>query len=128
MGIIELIKSKNEVFTYSPATTDSVKQAEKELNVVFSKEYKDYIKSFGIAIFQGHELTGICNGKRLDVVRNTIEQRKLNPFVPKDWYVIECLNIDGIVIWQDKPGKVYQTSPSGTMILVGESIVKYLGI
>lgn len=46
----------------------------------------------------------------------------------KDWYVIECLDIDGIVIWQDRSGKVYHTSPSGTMTLVSESILKYLEI
>lgn len=52
----------------------------------------------GIAVFAGHELTGICDMKRLDVVRNTFNQRELNLFVPKDWYVIETLDIDRVVI------------------------------
>ena len=128
MNIIELIKEKDELSTYSPATSDFVKKAAKELKVEFSKEYVEYITTFGIAIFEGHELTGICDGKRLDVVRNTVEQRKLNPFVPLNWYVIECLNIDGIVIWQDESGKIHQTFPNGATKSISKSLVEYLSM
>ena len=126
MGIIELIKEKTDLITYSPVTLEYINEAEKNLQVTFSKEYVEYVTTFGVAIFEGHELTGICDGKRLDVVHNTVEQRRLNPFVPSNWYVIECLDIDGVVIWQDEAGKVYQTLPSGNMVLIGESIVEYL--
>lgn len=126
MGIIELIKEKTDLIIYSPATVECINEAEKKLQVTFSKEYVEYVTTFGVAIFEGHELTGICDGKRLDVVHNTVEQRRLNPFVPSNWYVIECLDIDGVVIWQDEAGKVYQTLPSGNMVLIGESIVEYL--
>lgn len=127
MSITELIRGKDGVVTYSPATRESINQAEKELQLSFAKDYVEYVMAFGIAIFDGHEFTGICDGKRLDVVRNTKEQRGLNSFVPMDWYVIECLDIDGIIIWQDKTGKIYQTAPKGTMTLVSESLAKYLG-
>ncbi len=112
MGIVELIKSKTDLVSYSPASKDLILQAEKELKLVFSKDYMEYLAALGIAIFEGHEFTGICDGKRLDVVRNTIEQRKLNPSVPEEWYVIECLNIDGIVIWQNEQGEIFQTIPN----------------
>lgn len=126
MGIIELIKEITDLITYSPVTLECINEVEKNLQVTFSKEYVEYVTTFGVAIFEGHELTGICDGKRLDVVHNTVEQRRLNPFVPSNWYVIECLDIDGVVIWQDEAGKVYQTLPSGNMVLIGESIVEYL--
>ena len=126
MRIIELIKEKTDLITYSPVTLECINEAEKNLQVTFSKEYVEYVTTFGVVIFEGHELTGICDGKRLDVVHNTVEQRRLNPFVPSNWYVIECLDIDGVVIWQDEAGKVYQTLPSGNMVLIGESIVEYL--
>lgn len=126
MGIIELIKEITDLITYSPVTLECINEVEKKLQVTFSKEYVEYVTTFGVAIFEGHELTGICDGKRLDVVHNTVEQRRLNPFVPSNWYVIECLDIDGVVIWQDEAGKVYQTLPSGNMVLIGESIVEYL--
>lgn len=126
MGIIELIKEKTDLIIYSPATVECINEAEKKLQVTFSKEYVDYVTTFGMAIFGGHELTGICAGKRLDVVRNTVEQRRLNPFVPSNWYVIECLDIDGVVTWQNEAGEIYQTLPSGNMVLIGGSIVEYL--
>lgn len=126
MGIIELIKEKTDLITYSSVTLECINEVEKNLQVTFSKEYVKYVTTFGVAIFEGHELTGICDGKRLDVVHNTVEQRRLNPFVPSNWYVIECLDIDGVVIWQDEAGKVYQTLPSGNAVLIGESIVEYL--
>lgn len=117
---------KDELVTYSPVARETVNQAEKELQLSFASEYVEYVMAYGIAIFDGHELTGICDGKRLDVVRNTMEQRRLNSFVPMDWYVVECLDIDGIVVWQDKAGKVYQTAPNGTTNLMSESLVEYL--
>lgn len=82
--------------------------------------------AFGIAVFAGHELTGICDRKRLDVVRNTFNQRELNLFIPKDWYVIETLDIDGVVIWQDGSGKIYQTVPGGRRILIADSLREYI--
>lgn len=126
MNITQLVRMKDELVTYSPVARETVNQAEKELQLSFANEYVEYVMVYGIAIFDGHELTGMCDGKRLDVVRNTMEQRRLNSFVPMDWYVVECLDIDGIVVWQDKAGKVYQTAPNGTMNLMSESLVEYL--
>lgn len=35
------------------------------------------------------------------------------PRIEASWYVIEEAHIDGIVIWQNELGHVYQTSPFG---------------
>lgn len=126
MSIVDLIKSKEDLIIYAPAEPNLVFQAEQELKVVFSKEYVEYVLAFGIAVFAGHELTGICDRKRLDVVRNTFNQRELNLFIPKDWYVIETLDIDGVVIWQDGSGKIYQTVPGGRRILIADSLREYI--
>lgn len=126
MDIVKLIQSKTDIITHSPTSLDLIRQAEKELNVLFAKDYVDYVSSFGIAIFDGHELTGICDKKRLDVVRNTMEERELNPFVPDDWYVIENIGVDGIIIWQDKTGKIYQSMLSGQKEYIANSLVEYL--
>ncbi len=99
MRLINIIESKTNVTTFSANSKEKIQQAEVALNVKFADEYVGYIEKYGIAIFDGHELTGLCDGKRLDVVQITKEQRELDPFVPYDWYVVECLDIDGIVIW-----------------------------
>lgn len=126
MNIVKLIQNKPDLITYSPASLDLIRQAEKDLNVLFAKDYVEYVSSFGIAVFDGHELTGICDKKRLDVVRNTKEERELNPFVPDDWYVVENAGIDGIIIWQDKMGRIYQTMPNGQKEYIADSLVEYL--
>ena len=71
---------------------------------------REYVAAFGAASFAGHELTGVCGSKRLNVVPVTLEERS-NTTVPLDWYVLEQANIDGIVLWQDRSGAVYQTAP-----------------
>lgn len=38
----------------------------------------------------------------------TIEIKRNGEMIPEDWYVIEETGIDGIVIWQDAEGNVYQ--------------------
>lgn len=38
----------------------------------------------------------------------TIEIKRNGEMIPEDWYVIEETGIDGIVIWQDVEGNVYQ--------------------
>ena len=125
MNIVKLIQNKADLITYSPASLDLIRQAEKDLKVLFAKDYVEYVSSFGIAVFDGHELTGICDKKRLDV-RNTREERELNPFVPDDWYVVENIGIDGIITWQDKKGKIYQSMPNGQKEYIADSLAEYL--
>ena len=125
-NLLEIIKCAEGVFTYSPMPQESISLAEKELRLSFSEEYKAYLAKFGIAIFNGHELTGLCDGKRLDVVRITRKEKEINEFVPNDWYVIECLDIDGIVIWQNQLGQVFQTSPMQNYIKIADSFAEYV--
>lgn len=126
MSLVDIIKHSENAFTFAPMSQDCIHQAEKELNVTFSKEYVDYLAQFGVSIFGGHELTGLCDGKRLDVVRITQEQKKLNHYVPDDWYVVECLDIDNIVVWQDPDGAIYETFSNAKARKVANSLVEYI--
>ena len=54
------------------------------------------------------------------------EQRAFNKFVPHDWYVVECLDIDGIVIWQDSKGAVYATTPNSEPKKIANSLFEYI--
>ena len=127
MCLIDLIKKRNVSFIFEPMTKAQINQAEKELNVNFAKEYADYVAEFGVAIFDGHELTGLCDGKRLDVVHITQEQRNLNKNIPDDWYVVECVDVDGIVIWQNSKGAVYAAVPNSKAKKIANSISEYIG-
>ncbi len=126
MKLIKYLKSKEDLIIYTPASEFIIEKAQRELNLCFAEEYKKYISKFGFAIFEDHELSGICDGKRLDVTRLTQGEKKINTFVPDDWYVLETLDIDGIVIWQNQKGEIFQTMPNGYIEKLSNSICEYL--
>lgn len=106
--IVTLIRNKPDFYVLQGATGIEIERAEQILDTCFSDEYRSYVSAFGVASFAGHELTGVCKPKRLNVVEVTLEQRTLNQKIPGDWYVVEEAHIDGIVIWQSPSGEIYQ--------------------
>ena len=100
-------------------------QAEETLGLVFAKDYRKYLLEMGEAKANGREFSGICKAKRLHVVDVTREERG-NTAVPDDWYVIEQANIDGIVIWQDGSGTIYQTGPGALQKKLCNSLADYI--
>lgn len=126
MDITTVIQNQHDLFVGNPASITDIKQAENKLNVAFSKDYKDYLLAFGFAIFEGHELTGLCDGRRLDVVKITLDEKDFTQAIPDNWYVIEQTNVDGIVIWQDSQGQVYQVAQNGTIQNVYDSLCDYI--
>ncbi|WP_449076182.1 SMI1/KNR4 family protein [Ruminococcus sp.] len=123
--ILNLIKNKSKFYSIGNISEENIKEAELILNIRFASDYRMIIKEYGAVTFSGHELTGICNSKRLNVVDATKEERKYNK-VPEDWYVIEQANIDDIVIWQDTSGAVYQTMPNKKPIKLCNSLLEYI--
>ena len=77
-------------------------------------------------MFEGHELTGLCDGKRLDVIKITNFEKNFAKNISQDWYVVEQTNIDGIVIWQDKDGIVYQVNANGSIDNTYPSLTEYI--
>jgi len=125
-NIISQIKAMPDFFSLTGATEESISEAEKILLLKFSDEYKEILSSFGAVSVNGHELTGICQSTRLNVSSVTHEERKLNPSVPLNLYVIEQANIDGIVIWQSASGEIYQSMPGVPMMKLYDSISEYI--
>lgn len=123
--ILNLIKNKSKFYSIGNISEENIKEAELILNIRFASDYRMIIKEYGAVTFSGHELTGICNSKRLNVVDVTKEERKYNK-VPEDWYVIEQANIEDIVIWQDTNGVVYQTMPNKKPIKLCNSLLEYI--
>lgn len=126
MNIFDLLKRKPFFKSFKGASNEEIKKAEEALMVSFSKEYKIYLMKCGFATYEGHELTGICKAKRLNVVDVTRYERELTPDVPQTWYVIEQLNIDGIVIWQSENGDIYQTAPNVEPLKISNSLAEYI--
>lgn len=106
---------------------DSISEAENMLKVSFTDEYKSYLRKYGAASYDGHELTGLIRSKRLNVVDCTIKQREENDCMLPDMYVVENLGIDGIVVLQASDGKVYMLySYDNEISKVANSLLEYL--
>ena len=84
-----------------------IKEAEKSLGLKFSEDYKEYLQEYTIAMYDGHELTGLGKNKRTNVVNVTLSCRGYSSDIPQTWYVLEEGNVDGIVVWQDDKGHIY---------------------
>ncbi|MDO4479026.1 MAG: SMI1/KNR4 family protein [Lachnospiraceae bacterium] len=107
MKIAEIFSQKEDFIAGNGVTKDEVLRAESELGLSFSEEYKEYLMTFGLAMFDGHELTGLGRIERLNVILVTQQMRARFKDIPLDWYVIEDAGIDNIVIWQDSKGKIF---------------------
>ncbi len=125
MKTVELIKEKRNFRSLGPVNKEEIKKAEKALGVKFAKEYKELLSEYGLFSCHGHEFTGICKSKSLNVVDVTLAEREINPNVLQ-LYVIETLNIDSIVIWQSSNGAVYRTKGLSTPKKISESLIEYL--
>lgn len=120
------LQSLPDFYSLKGASTEEISNAENTLKLKFSKDYCDYLSEFGVISVDGHEYTGICASPRLSVVNVTLSEREYNPNIPSDWYVIEQANIDGIVIWQNENGEIFQTQPSHEKVKIANSIVEYI--
>lgn len=124
--ISDAIKSKPNLYFGKKANETDINVAEKELDLFFSNDYKEYLLQYGLISYDNHELTGLCSSQRLNVVYATKEERKNNPHIPIDYYVIEQTNIDGIVIWQSSNGEVFQTYPNSNPEKIANSLSEYI--
>ena len=75
---------------------------------------------------EGIELSGIAKSEHRNVVSLTKKERELNSKVPYNMYVIENTGVDGIIIWQDTNGTVYQTQPNIAPRPIAASLADYI--
>ena len=123
--IVKLMQEQPDFYAMGSATENDIRSAEQALGLKFASDYRKYLLAFGVASFAGHELTGVCKSRRLNVVNATEAERQITT-VPENWYVLEQANIDSIVIWQDSNGTVYQTSPNRNPKILCTSLADYI--
>ena len=125
---INTLSSLPDFHALAGASEEQIAQAERSLSLRFADDYRQYVRAFGVVSASGHELTGICASRRLNVVEVTLSARGAQPAVPQDWYVLEEANIDGIVIWQSGAGEVFETRPGAEPVKLAASIREYLNM
>lgn len=126
--IISVINNLSSFYSTGSLHYKRILEAEKQLGLSFNKYYCQYVKNYGSISCKGHELTGICKAKRLNVVDVTIRNRAVFNDIPDGWYVIEEAHIDGIVIWQSSNGSVYQTMPGYKPEKIANSLAEYISM
>jgi len=122
----DVIKNKPNLYLGKGVKEVEIESAERDLKLCFNKEYKMYLLHYGLISYDNHELTGLCNSQRLNVVYVTKEEKEYNPQVSSDMYVIEQTNIDGIVIWQNSKGVIFQTCPNLPPVKIANSLSEYI--
>lgn len=123
---ISKINEKVKVYHSTGSSGFEINQAELNLGVKFSSEYREYLKQYGAISFGCHELTGLNVDDYLSVVSVTKEERKNDINFPSELIVIENIGIEGLLILQDSTGKIYEYSSYKGMKKIFNSLSEYI--
>lgn len=121
----DLIKSLPHVRYSGGITQTEVVEAQKSIGISFAEDYTNYLLNFGQMQASGIELSGISDKVLTSVVKMTLEERERKS-IPDNTYVIEELDIDGIIYVQDTQGIIYEISPGAKPNKVADSLIQYI--
>lgn len=124
--IMDAFATKTALLHGAGGTPEQILQAEQELGVPFSEEYHEYLSLYGIAAYDGHELTGLSKSQRLNVVFSTLEARKKYPSLPAGLYVVEETGIEELIVLQNSTGEIYGCAPNYELEKVFDSLSEYI--
>lgn len=124
--IIKVIEKLDSLLSLKPATANDIRNVEIELALPLAEEYKEYVQAYGAIIADDVELTGIAKSKNRDVIQVTKREWAANSKIKHNMYVIENVGIDGIIIWQDVQGAVYESRPNRAAVKIADSLAEYL--
>ena len=85
---LSIFPSLPDFHALAGASEEQIAQAERALSLRFADDYRQYVRAFGAVSAAGHELTGVCASRRLNVVEVTLSARGVQPAVPQDWYCL----------------------------------------
>ena len=120
--IIDVINGLENLLPLKPASVEAVENVEIELALPLA----EYLLKYGAILADDVELTGIAKSKNRDVVQVTQREWSANAKINHNLYVVENIGIDGIVIWQDGTGKIYESSPNKAAKQIANSLAEYL--
>lgn len=123
-SFINRMKECDDYMELGGVSEENIKKAEAMLGISFADDYRVYLAECGIATADGHEFTGLGRAKRLDVVTATLSARKENSNIPENMYIVESIGIDGLQLWQDSKGNMYQYMPNGGMEKIADSLLE----
>lgn len=107
LTIVDKLKNITDLCAIKGCSITQVKEAEKELGLIFPDEFVDYVMEFGCIDFGSTEWTGLNIEGRLNTVYATNKEKSINSDFPKGFFVLEDLAIDAKKIIVNEKGEVY---------------------
>ncbi|WP_019323553.1 SMI1/KNR4 family protein [Streptococcus mutans] len=102
---------RNNGYKLEEDFSKEVAKAETILGITFAKDYREALAKFGNFEVNNHEFTGVQFENYLNIVVATVDNREYCHEDTTKMYVIEELGVDGIAIWQNSKGEIFQTIP-----------------
>ena len=124
--IIKYLKNSKELFYLQGVSWEQVQEAQTELDVRFAEEYLAVLLRYGLIATDAHELTGLSAIQRLNIVDVTKAERNKNPEVPADFYVVEQVQAEKTVIWQNRKGEIIESVDGQGIRYLYDSLLEYL--
>ena len=124
--IISTIKKLPSMESLSPANSETIKIAEETLKLKFAEDYKKYLSTFGAVCSDIIAISGISDKSYINVLNLTLKARSANEQIPPNFYVIEDVGVDGLIIWQDETGAIYQSTPLKAPKKINDNLSDYL--
>lgn len=122
--IVSVVESGSSLYKGKGVSEAEITKAEAELNVNFADDFRVFLGRYGYAMINGHEILGL--GESPDLIEATKAERAKGHDIDDGWYVVEELNIDGIVVWQEASGAIYQTVAGARRVPVARNLSEYL--
>lgn len=85
MNIIQALQGKENLLNGDGVEESVVAAAERELNLKFAADYREYLLRMTIAAYDGHELTGLSKAVRTNVVEVTKQKWLECSKISKSW-------------------------------------------
>ena len=125
--IVEKLRNVADLKNAGGCSIAQIKSAQNELDVIFSDEYLDFLKTFGAVRFNAIEWFGLNVNGYLNVVEATKQEISVNEKFPQGYWVIEDLGIDAKLIIMNEKSQVFMLQYDKIKPLC-DSLSKYLDI
>ena len=119
------IIEKFKLYKTVGASEELILEAERQLNLKFAEDYKEYLSIYGTISFGSTELTGLNIDSYANVVSVTLKEEQRDKYFPRDSIVLENIGIEGLLILQQKDGEVYEWQ-NGEKGAIFEDLNQYL--
>ena len=126
MDLQSILADKKNVYYLNGVSEEQILQAEQTLGLVFATDYKNYLKQYALLSYNAHELTGICQSQRLNVVSSTLRERTDNENISDDMYLLESIGVENLTIWQNANGEIFEVEFKKMPHKIYNSLLEYI--